>query len=41
MTTLELGKQNDRLTKITTALTIIGIILALIQVFPILLSLVK
>ena len=41
MTTLELGKQNDRLTKITTALIIIGIILALIQVFPILLSLVK
>jgi hypothetical protein len=40
-TTLDLGTQNDKLTKITTLLSIVGTILAIIQVVPIIFSLLK
>lgn len=40
-TTVDLDSQNDRLTKITTVLSIVGVTLALIQVLPIVTALVK
>ena len=38
-TIIDLDAQNDRLTKITTLLSIVGLLLAVIQVVPIILSL--